>query len=114
MSTETSKQPRRHYDACDIEVGAFGDFERFECDDGEVWIDGDVLLISYFDEAGIVVLEGWPDKEEAGTWRLSARSRPRRAFLRPMAEASDILVGEIDEQGDVAPWRLRLGGLVND
>ena len=98
---------RVHHPACAVSVAAFGETEAFECDDGEVWIDGDQILVSYFDDDGIVVLEGWPREE--GGWEFSARSRPRRAFLAPMADSSHILEGEIDECGEVAVWRLTLG-----
>ena len=98
---------RVHHPTCRVSVEAFGDTEAFECDDAEVWIDGDQILVSYFDEDGIVVLEGWP--RDAGGWEFSARSRPRRAFLAPMADDRGVLEGEIDEHGEVAGWRLTLG-----
>ena len=98
---------RVHHPVCAVSVAAFGETEAFECDDAEVWIDGEQILVSYFDDDGIVVLEGWPREE--GGWEFSARSRPRRAFLAPMADSSDVLEGEIDEQGEVAVWRLVLG-----
>ena len=98
---------RVHHPVCAVSVAAFGDTEAFECDDAEVWIDGDQILVSYFDDDGIVVLEGWP--RDAGGWEFSARSRPRRAFLAPMPETPDTLEGEIDEHGEVATWRLTLG-----
>ena len=98
---------RVHHPVCAVSVAAFGETEAFACDDAEVWIDGDQILVSYFDDDGIVVLEGWPRDE--GGWEFSARSRPRRAFLAPMADSPHILEGEIDEHGDVAVWRLTLG-----
>lgn len=98
---------RVHHPACRVAVEAWGGREAFDCDDAEVWIDGDAILVSYFDDEGIVVLEG--RREGTDGWRLTARSRPRRAFLRPMDEAPGSFVGEIDEQGEVAGWRLSLG-----
>ncbi len=98
---------RVHHPVCDVSVAAFGDAEAFACDDAEVWIDGDQILVSYFDDDGIVVLEGWPREE--GGWEFSARSRPRRAFLAPMADSPHRLEGEIEEHGEVATWRLTLG-----
>jgi len=98
---------RIHYPECRVEVAGAEEREPFECDDAEVWIEGESILISYFDNEGIVVLEGRTDDESG--WALSARSRPRRAFLKPMPEASGSFAGEIDEQGEVAIWRLRLG-----
>ena len=98
---------RVHYAECQVEVEESGAREAFECDDAEVWIENDAILISYFDHEGIVVLEGQPDDNSG--WTLSARSRPWRAFLKPMSEASGNFAGEIGEQGEVATWRLRLG-----
>ena len=100
---------RVHYVECQVEVEESGDREAFECDDAEVWIEDESILISYFDHEGIVVLEGRPDDDSG--WTLSARSRPWRAFLKPMSEASGSFVGEIGEQGEVATWRLRLSKL---
>ncbi len=98
---------RVHYPRARIRVEAWGSRERFECDDAEVWLEEGGMLISYFDDEGIVVLEGWP--EATVGWRFSARSRPRRAFLTPMPEAPGTFTGEIDEQGERAEWRLWLG-----
>lgn len=98
---------RIHYPECRVEVDGNAEIEPFECEDAEVWIEGGSILISYFDDDGIVVLEGRPD-EDSG-WTLSARSRPRQAFLRPMSESPGSFAGEIDEQGEVAAWRLHLG-----
>ena len=106
---------RIHYTECLIAVEATADRGSFECDDAEVWIEEESIRISYFDDDGIVVLEGSPEKatdtSEAtfGAWTLSARSRPWRAFLRPMDEAPGTYTGEIDEHGEIAVWRLRLG-----
>lgn len=98
---------RVHHPACRITVAAFGETEAFECDDAEVWIEGEQILVSYFDDDGIVVLEGWP--RDGGGWEFSGRSRPRRAFLAPMSDSSRDLEGEIDEHGQVAVWCLTLG-----
>ncbi len=98
---------RVHYPDCRVEVERSETRETFECDDADVWIEDESILISYFDDEGMVILEGRPD-DEAG-WRLSARSRPRQAFLKPMAEDPCSFTGEIDEQGEVTIWRLRLG-----
>lgn len=100
---------RAHYSACEVSVAAFGDQEAFSCEDAEVWLEDDAILVSYFDEEGIVVLEGRP--RAGGGWDLSARSRPRRAFLAPMSDSPEELEGEIDEHGETAAWRLVLGEL---
>ena len=98
---------RIYYPECRVEVDEDGDRDGFECDDAEVWIEEASILISYFDDDGIVVLEGRPD--EASGWILSARSRPRRAILTPMTDSPGSFAGEFDEQGEVAAWRLHLG-----
>lgn len=100
---------RIHYPESEIQVGAMGEdgAAEFSCDDADVWIEDDLILISYFDEEGIVVLEGSSDGDSG--WELGARSRPRRAFLRPLPEKAGCFVGEIDEQGETAAWRVILG-----
>ena len=98
---------RAHHADCRVEVEAWTSREAFDCDDAEVWIEEDSILVSYFDDEGMVVLEGRPEAPDG--WRLTARSRPWRAFLRPIGEAPGSFAGEIDEQGEVVAWRIRLG-----
>jgi hypothetical protein len=97
---------RRYHPDCRVEIAGWGDREAFRCEDAEVWIEGEAILISYFDDEGIVVLEGREDG--AGGWQLVARSRPRRARLRPEAREATAFVGEIEEHGETAGFRLRL------
>lgn len=106
---------RQFYPACRVELAALGGADAFACDDAEVWIEGEAILISYFDEDGIVVLEGRTD-EKSGGWALGARSRPRRATLdraseslRPGDEAQTVYSGFVEEHGERANWILRLG-----
>ena len=98
---------RVHYPECRVTVAASDEREAFECDDAEVWIEGDLILVSYFDDEGIVVLEGRPRPE--GGYTLSARSRPRRAFLAPVDEYPGSYAGEIEEHGETSPWSLVFG-----
>jgi hypothetical protein len=91
-------------------VGASETFEVFECEDAEVWIEGDSILISYFDDEGIVVLEGRGD--EIGGWALTGRSRPRRGRLEPGRAAPGEFAGELEEHGERGRWSLRLGAPV--
>lgn len=79
----------------------------FEADDAEVWLEAAWILVSYFDDDGMVVFEGRADGE--GGYELAARSRPWRAFLRPMADAPGSFAGEIDAQGESVAWQLVLG-----
>jgi len=84
--------------------------EVFECEDAEVWIEGESILISYFDDEGIVVLEGRGD--EIGGWTLTGRSRPRRGRLEPARESPGEFSGELEEHGEKGRWSLRLGAPV--
>lgn len=90
-----------------IEVEAWGDREAFCCDDAEVWIEDASILVSYFDDEGIVVLEGHSDG--ASGWVLAARSRPRRATLSPTEAGGRSFAGSIEELNESGAWRLRLG-----
>jgi hypothetical protein len=98
---------RVFYPDCRVEVAAWGEREAWVCEDAEVWIEGDAILISYFDEDGIVVLEGRADPP-AG-WQLAARSRPRRATLTAIENDPRSYTGRIEEQGESGSWALRLG-----
>ncbi len=75
----------------------------FECDDGEVRLDGTVLLVSYFDDQGPVVLAG--PEEGDGHFRLVARSRPRTATL---SRAGDRLEGDWVEGDERGTWWIEL------
>ena len=98
---------RQYFPDCCVEVAAWADYDDFACDDAEAWIEDESILISYFDDEGIVVLEGISDREDG--WILTARSRPRKATLRPVVGESRSFVGSIDEQGESSNWKLRLG-----
>ena len=98
---------RSYYPDSRVEVSAWEDQEAFECDDAEVWIEDGSMLISYFDADGIVVLEG--HLGPGNGWALVARSRPRRATLRPIGSDVRGFEGSIDEQGVSIRWTLRLG-----
>jgi len=103
---------RVFYPDCRVEVASWGDHDAFVCDDAEVWIEGESILVSYFDEEGIVVLEGRSDRAEG--WTLGARSRPRRATLAPVEDEERSYAGSIDEQGESGEWLLRLGAPASD
>lgn len=103
---------RSFYPACEIQVEAFADAEAFACDDAEVWIEDDVMLVSYFDDEGPVVFEGRAEPGGAG-WRLGARSRPWQASL--VAEspgsgeaAATVFRGVIETLEERAGWSLKL------
>ena len=97
---------RLHHENCLVEVSAWGERGDSRCDDAEVWIEGEAILISYLDDEGLVVLEGRSDGE--GGWTLAGRSRPWRASLEPAPGEARAWVGEIEEQGERGRWRLRL------
>jgi len=98
---------RHYFPDCRIEVAAWAESEAFACDDAEAWIEAESILVSYFDDEGIVVLEGTSDRDDG--WVLTARSRPRRATLRPVEGEDRSFVGSIDQQGESSTWTLRLG-----
>jgi hypothetical protein len=98
---------RRHYPECHVVVSAWEEQAALDCEDAEVWIEDESILVSYFDEDGIVVLEGLSDRN--GGWTLMARSRARRATLSPVAGEEAVLRGSIDEMGHTVDWTLRLG-----
>ncbi len=50
-----------------------------EDEDADLQVEGDRLLLSYWDERGVVVLIG--AESAPGRWELHARSRPRRCSL---------------------------------
>jgi len=98
---------RRYFPDCRIEVAAWAENDAFACDDAEAWIEDESILVSYFDDDGIVVLEGTADRDDG--WVLTARSRPRRATLRPVDGEDRSFAGSIDERGESSTWTLRLG-----
>jgi hypothetical protein len=98
---------RLYFPDCRVEVAAWAEYDAFVCDDAETWIEDESILVSYFDDEGIVVLEGISDRNDG--WVLAARSRPRRATLLPVEGNDRSYVGSIDEQGESASWTLRLG-----
>ncbi len=106
---------RRYFADCRIRVAAWCGREEFSCDDAEVWTEDESILVSYFDEDGIVVLEGVSD--HLNGWILTARSRPWRATLSPEASQpsgageSSIMrfAGSISEHDESGCWSLCLG-----
>lgn len=103
---------RISYPECQVEVEAWAEHDAFACEDAEVWIEGDLILVSYFDDDGIVVLEGKSDG--SGGWKLGARSRPRRATLSAVPNEGGSYTGSIEEGGETGAWKLRLGVPVDE
>jgi hypothetical protein len=77
----------------------------FVDDDTEVRIEGDRILLFYFDDEGPVVYDGV--EEAPGSFRLSARSRPRTARMRFDASRS-VLRGHFEEAGVEVRFEIRL------
>jgi len=86
--------------ACKVEVlDASGELIHVD-DDAELRVDGDALLLHYWDEVGVVVFEG---RREADTqsYQLWCRSRPRKATLS-RGDSAGLYTGqwsEGDEEG---------------
>jgi len=75
------------------------------CDEGEVRLEGEELLVTYFDDRGPVVLAGRGDG--GGHFALTGRSRPRTASLHRAGEARE-LVGSWEEGGERGYWSVVL------
>ena len=109
---------RRSFPDSRVDIESFGDQDAFSCDDAEVWMEGDAILVSYFDDEGIVVLEGI--LEQGSSYRLMARSRPRSATLSPVSDRAGSesgpaqYAGLLSEQGETASWTLTLGAEESD
>jgi hypothetical protein len=84
-----------HYTACRVLVGFDDGRPAQEDDDADLQLGDGELLLSYWDDEGIVVLVG--DEREPGEYELLARSRPRRGTLR--RDDAHTFTGEW-EQGD--------------
>ena len=106
---------RSFYPACEVAVEAFADAAAFACEDAEVWIEGDVMLVSYFDDEGPVVFEGRAAPDRSG-WQLGARSRPWQASLaadppgpaRRAPSVPTLFRGVIETPEGRASWSLKL------
>ena len=89
-----------------VEVAARDDRDAWTDDEADVRLADDSMVVAYFDEDGLVLFDGVPSEE--GGWEFAARSRPWRAFLRPMADDPTVLEGEIEAPDERFAWRLVL------
>lgn len=103
---------RVFYPECRIEIGAWGGHDALVCEDAEAWVEEERILVCYFDDDGIVVLEGSSDR--SGGWTLAARSRPRQATLAPAEDRTGSYAGRFEEQGESVVWTLCLGEPAGD
>ncbi len=101
---------RIHHPGCRVDVDERSDRETFSDPDAEAWLEPGSILVSYYDEDGMVIFDGV--EAEDGGYSLSARSRPWRADLRPMADDPGVLAGMIEAPDESFAWRLRLGNAV--
>ena len=75
------------WSGCQIRVT--GEAEPFFDDDCDVQLEGDSLVVSYFDSEGPLVFVGSPS--DGGTrFDLVCRSRPRRATLERSADGRSL------------------------
>ena len=92
-----------HAEGCRVEVG-FGDERPPVVDeDGDLHVQGDRLLLSYWDDQGAVVFVG---EREGERFNLMARSRPRRGELR--RESASVFIGAWAEGSDGGSLRVVL------
>ena len=83
------------FSGCRVTVGFCDGRPAFEDDDADLHLGDGELLLSYWDERGVVVLIG--PESEPGCFELVARSRPRRCTLRredPRAFSGSWVEGE--------------------
>ncbi len=91
------------YSGCRVVVTYDDGREPFEDDDCDVSLDGDRLLVTYWDDRGVVVLAG---KEQGATYDVVARSRPSKATL---TRHGDVFQGTWQERDDSGGLRIELG-----
>lgn len=92
--------------ACRAEVRFDDGRPPFEDDDVEVRIEGEWILLCYWDERGAVVFEG--AQSAPGRFELKARSRPRTARLDHSPERG-LLEGTWSEGDESGGLRIELG-----
>jgi hypothetical protein len=68
------------WEGCRVEVVPETGESSFDDDDCDVRLEGDRLVVTYWDDDGVVVFDGSRDAD--GVFDLWCRSRPRRAELR--------------------------------
>lgn len=83
-----------------------GDADRFEDDDCDVELEGDSLIVSYFDEEGPLVFVGTPS-DDGTRFDLVCRSRPRRGTLERSADGR-FLEGQWSERELSGTWHITL------
>lgn len=83
----------------------YDDTEALEDEPCEVRIDGDLIVVSYEDDDGVVIYKG--KSQGAGHFQLTAPERNAKATLH-MFEGSKILEGFWIEEGYKGFWRITL------
>ena len=95
------------WEGCRVEVVTEAGGSRFDDDDCDVRLEGDQLVVTYWDENGAVVFDG--SRDEGGVFDLWCRSRPRRAELH-FCEENRALEGSWSERESRGTWRIELCG----
>ncbi len=95
------------WEGCRVEVVPEAGASPFDDDDCDVRLEGDQLVVTYWDEDGVVVFDG--NRDADGKFDLWCRSRPRRAELR-FCEENRVLEGSWSERENRGSWRIELRG----
>ena len=95
------------YSGCRVLVTYDDGRECFEDDDCDVSVEEDLLLVTYWDERGPVVLQGkgLEERGQGDTFDVVARSRPRRLTL---VRTGDVFEGTWVERDDTGGLRIEL------
>ncbi len=95
------------WEGCRVEVVPEAGASPFDDDDCDVRLEGDRLVVTYWDEDGVVVFDG--SRDEDGVFDLWCRSRPRRAELR-FRDETRALEGSWTEEEQRGTMRIVLSG----
>lgn len=100
-----------HHSPCRVTVTYDDERPDHEDADGDLQLGDDgTLLLSYWDDDGVVVLVGVEDA--SGVFACTARSRPRRGTLR--REGARTFAGRWEQAGDCGTLRVELPEAVHE
>ena len=95
----------RSWSGCDVRVLDAAGAALYQDDDCDVRLDGDSLVVTYFDDEGPLVFSGL--RKDDGSFDLWCRGRVRRGSLAFSPEG-DALQGEWSEGEERGRWHIAL------